>query len=115
MPPLETPPPTVRRSYRGSCTPTTGGGSYDHGGYDSWDDDNDRTCLSPPGAQVEYYQEYAHAAGEPNDDEYKTTMPEVGDDGKLKSLSSTAMASFRFPQRLSTVRLNTRLPDTLTR
>ena len=32
-----------------------------------------------------YYKEYAHAAGEPDDDEYKTNMPEVdiGDNGKL--------------------------------
>ena len=87
----------ARRSYRGGRTPTTGGGSggYDHGGYDSLDDDNDRSCLSPPDAQLEYYQEYAYAAGEPDDDDYKTNMPEIGidDDGYPKSLSAPSPRS----------------------
>ena len=68
----------ARRSCRGGRTPTTGGGGYDHGGYDSSDNDNGRSCPSPPGAQLEHYKEHAYAAGEPDDGDYKTPLPESG-------------------------------------
>ena len=80
--------PVVHRGRRGSRTPSSvyeGNGSHsdmnDHG---SSDDDNDRSCFTPPGV---HFGEYAHAAGESVGNDIDVNVV-IGDNGM--PLSSTA-------------------------
>jgi len=96
--PLSTKPAT-RRSRRGGRTPTLiHDDNGDLGDYGISDDDNDRSCFSPPGAHFTAYGglALAAAADEPEDDKPSGCDDDDDDESGLpKPLTSSPPSSRR--------------------